>query len=150
MRKVRDLLWTWCLPDIPREVDRGKWREYGGKWIVFDRRDKLVNLAEQLAPLIDAGKIESAKYWNEDPGAICVYCLDSERTRTREILEGLGAGNSKVWEYDYALEKNLRNPLLFSYSWFSKFRTILQSYGIKGSLRLIREILSADDGRDAN
>jgi hypothetical protein len=31
-------------------------------------------------------------------------------------------------EYDYAWDKNIRDPFGFMYSWFSKFRTILQSY----------------------
>lgn len=148
MHKVKDMLWTWCLPDVPREVDRRKWIEHGGKWIIFDNRERLIALADRLGPFIDAGEVESAKYWNEDPGAICVYSLDSERIGTWKLLKGLGAGDRKVWEYDYALGKNLRNPVRFVYSWFSKFRTILQSYGIRGSLRLIREILGTDDRKN--
>jgi hypothetical protein len=150
MHKAKDILWTWCLPDVAREVDRREWVNHGGKWIIFDRRDRLVRLAEKLGPFIDSGAVESAKYWNEDPGAICVYSLDSERAKTWEILRTLGAGNRKVWEYDYALGKNLRKPLLFFYSWFSKFSTILQSYGIRGSLKLIGKILSNDERRDSN
>lgn len=148
MHKAKDMLWTWCLPDIPREVDRLNWMKHGGKWIIFDSRDRLVELAGKLGPFIDNGEIESAKYWNEDPGAICVYSLDSERGRTLDILKQLGAGHKRVWEYDYALGKNLQDPLTFVYSWFSKFRTILQSYGVKGSLRLIREILIPFERKD--
>jgi hypothetical protein len=47
-----------------------------------------------------------------------------------------------TWEYDYALGKNLLRPLTFVYSWFSKFRTILASYGLAGSMRLLRKVLS--------
>jgi hypothetical protein len=46
-----------------------------------------------------------------------------------------------VWEYDYALGKNLRSPFTFAYSWFSKFRTILASYGLAGTARLIGDVL---------
>ena len=141
MREVKDLLWTWLLPEVQREVDRQEWTRSGGKWIIFDRKDRLVVLAGRLGPLIDSGEIESAKYWNRDPGAICVYSLDRDREKTWDILRGLGAGNDKVWEYDYAWDKNIQNPVNFLYSWFSKFRTILQSYGIAGTLQLIKEIL---------
>jgi hypothetical protein len=141
MYKVKDMLWTWLLPDVPRDIDRKEWAEHGGKWIVFDRKPKLEELGEKLGPLIDSGQIESAKYWNEDPGAICVYSLDRNRDRTWEMLKSLGAGNRRVWEYDYAWDKNIRDPIAFTYSWFSKFRTIFQSYGFTGSLRLLREIM---------
>ncbi len=135
------MLWTWLLPDARRDIDREEWVSHGGKWIIFDRKDRLVALAEKLEPLIDSGEIGSAKYWNEDPSAICVYSLDREKERVWEILKGLGAGSDKVWEYDYAWDKNIQNPVNFMYSWFSKFRTILQSYGLAGTLRLIKEIL---------
>lgn len=141
MYKTKDILWTWLRPDVPRAVDREEWVSHGGKWIIFDRRERIRELAEKLGPLIDAGDIESAKYWNEDPSAICVYSLDRDRERVWEILKRLGAGNSRVWEYDYAMDKNILKPADFIYSWFSKFRTILQSYGVFGTLRLIREIL---------
>ncbi len=96
-------------------------------------------LAGRLAPYIDAGDIESAKYWNGNPSAINVYSLDRDRWRTRKILKELGARYVLVWEYDYALGKNILSPLTFTYSWFSKFRTILMSRGLAGSLRLLRE-----------
>jgi hypothetical protein len=145
MYKTKDILWTRLLPDLPREIDREEWISHGGKWIIFDRKERIVRLAEKLGPLIDSGEIESAKYWNEDPSAICVYSMDRERERVWEVLKGLGAGDSKVWEYDYAMDKNIRRPADFLYSWFSKFRTILQSYGVFGTLRLIREILRPRD-----
>ena len=141
MHEVKDMLWTWLLPDLPDSTDREEWIRHGGKWIVFDRRERIVNIAERLAPFIDTGKIKSAKYWNEDPSAICVYSFDRDREETWHILKRLRAGESKVWEYDYACDKNLQRPLDFAYSWFSKFRTILQSYGIAGTVRLIREVL---------
>ena len=141
MHKVQDMLWTRLLPDAQRDIDREEWIRHGGKWIIFDRKDRLISLSERLGPKIDSGEIESAKYWNKDPGAICVYSLDRDKERVWGILKGLGAGNSKVWEYDYAWDKNIRNPVNFMYSWFSKFRTILQSYGLAGTLQLIKEIL---------
>ncbi|MEJ2684104.1 MAG: hypothetical protein P8Z71_06890 [Candidatus Sulfobium sp.] len=141
MREVKDMLWTWLLPDAEREINRGEWVRHGGKWIIFDSKERLTGLAEKMGPLIDSGEIESAKYWNKDPSAICVYSLDRDKDKTWDILKKLGAGNSKVWEYDYAWDKNIQNPVNFMYSWFSKFRTILQSYGLVGTLELIREIL---------
>lgn len=135
------MLWTWLLPDAEREINRGEWVRHGGKWIIFDSKERLTGLAEKMGPLIDSGEIESAKYWNKDPSAICVYSLDRDKDKTWDILKKLGAGNSKVWEYDYAWDKNIQNPVNFMYSWFSKFRTILQSYGLVGTLELIREIL---------
>ena len=141
MREVKDLLWTWLLPDAAREVNREEWMRHGGKWIIFDRKDAIVELAEKLGPLIDSDEIESAKYWNKDPGAICVYSLDRNKGKIWDILRELGAGNDKVWEYDYAWDKNIQNPINFMYSWFSKIKTILQSYGLAGTLRLIKEIL---------
>jgi hypothetical protein len=141
MREVKDMLWTRLLPDAERITDREEWIRYGGKWIIFDRKDNIEILAEKLGLLIDSGRIQGAKYWNEDPSAICVYSLDRDREEIWNILKGLGAGNDKVWEYDYAWDKNILNPINFAYSWFSKLRTILQSYGLAGTLRLIKEIL---------
>jgi hypothetical protein len=141
MHEVKDMLWTWLLPDAKREINREEWIRQGGKWIIFDSKARIINLAEKLAPSIDSGKIESAKYWNKDPGAICVYSLDKDKDTIWDILKKLGAGNNKVWEYDYAWDKNIQNPVNFMYSWFSKIRTILQSYGLVGTLRLIKEIL---------
>ena len=85
--------------------------------------------------------MEGAKYWNEDPSALCVYSLDIDRDKVRELLDSLGAGRDRVWEYDYAWDKNISSPVTFLYSWYSKLTTILRSYGIAGTLRLIREIL---------
>jgi hypothetical protein len=141
MHEVKDMLWTWLLPDARREINREEWIRQGGKWIIFDSKARIINLAEKLAPSIDSGEIESAKYWNKDPGAICVYSLDRDKDKIWDILKKLGAGNDKVWEYDYAWDKNIQNPVNFMYSWFSKIRTILQSYGLVGTLQLIREIL---------
>ncbi|MEW6109553.1 MAG: hypothetical protein AB1632_10365 [Nitrospirota bacterium] len=141
MYRTKDILWTWLLPDIRRDVNKGEWVKHGGKWIIFDRKDRIEKLAQGLEPFIDSGEIESAKYWNKDPSAICVYSLDRDREKTWTILKKLDAGKSRVWEYDYAWDKNLQNPVNFLYSWISKFRTILQSYGLIGTLLLIREIL---------
>jgi hypothetical protein len=140
------MLWTWLLPDVPRPLDEERWVRQGGKWIVFARRDLLVSLGRNLAPYIDAGEVPSAKYWNEDPGAICVYSLGTHREKTRRLLDELGAPASMVWEYDYAWDKNIKSPFSFLYSQASKMRTILQSYGIAGTLRLVREVLRSGGG----
>jgi hypothetical protein len=142
MKTSRDMLWTRLSPDIPREFDPREWMKSGGKWIVFDDKEAIVSLAEKLEPFIDSGELTAAKYWNGDPSAINVYCLDWDRGRVRAILKQAGARYVLVWEYDYAMAKNLMRPLTFGYSWFSKFRTILQSYGLAGSFRLLRQVLS--------
>ena len=141
MRKARDFLWTWLIADHETNPHRSEWIRHGGKWIIFDTREKIVGLAERLGPHLDAGEVEGAKYWNEDPGALCVYSLDIDRDKVRDLLESLGAGRDRVWEYDYAWDKNISSPVTFLYSWCSKLTTILRSYGIAGTLRLIREIL---------
>jgi hypothetical protein len=146
MHRVKDMLWTWLLPDVPVDTDREEWMKNGGKWIIFDRKERLEILGEKLGLFIDLDEIKSAKYWNKNPGAICVYSLDKDRTKVWKILKELGAGDKKVWEYDYAMDKNLRAPLTFFYSWFSKFSTILRSYGLAGTLQLIREILKRGNG----
>jgi hypothetical protein len=142
MRQYRDEIWTRLLPELPRKIDGSTWNRSGGKWIVFDDEDRIKDLAEKLVPFIDAGEIESAKYWNGDPSAINVYSLDQDRWKAKKILKDLGARYVMVWEYDYAMGKNLRSPFTFAYSWFSKFRTILQSRGIAGTMRLVREALN--------
>ncbi|MFN3480903.1 MAG: hypothetical protein ACK415_11030 [Thermodesulfovibrionales bacterium] len=144
MRVIKDLLWTWLLPERSQYIDEKEWIRKGGKWIIFDRKDRIIRLAERLGPYIDSGQIRSAKYWNKDPSAICVYSFDYEKGYILEILQKLGAGGQRVWEYDYAWDKNIARPFDFVYSWYSKFRTILQSYGIIGSLRLIRDILQRE------
>lgn len=142
MRRHKDRLWTWLLPDEPRRIDEDEWERRGGKWIVFDKEERILDLAEKLAPLVDSGEVVSAKTWNGDPSAVCVYSLDRDREKTWGILKRLGAGDSIVWEYDFAWDKNIREPLEFLFSWSSKFRTIVQSYGVFGTLRLIREVLA--------
>jgi hypothetical protein len=149
MQKHRDMLWTWLLPEGRTDrflrMDEQEWKRYGGKWIIFDRKTRIEELAGRLAPYIDSGRVVSAKYWNEDPGAICVYSLDKDRESICELLKKLGAGDARVWEYDYAWDKNLQSPASFMYSWFLKFRTILRSYGMAGSMRLVREVLRPRD-----
>lgn len=146
MHEAKDILWTWLFPDARRDIDREEWIRHGGKWILFDRKDRILRLAKKLEPMIDSGEIERAKCWNKDPSAICVYSLDRDKEKIWEILKGLGAGNNMVWEYDYAWDKNIKNPVNFMYSWFSKFRTILQSYGLAGTLQLIKELLKPKQG----
>ncbi len=141
MRQIKNDIWTRLLPDTQREIDKSTWSRSGGKWIVFDDEDRIKDLAGKLTPFIDAGEIEGAKYWNGNPSAINVYSLDRDRWKTRNILKELGARHVLVWEYDYALEKNLLSPLTFTYSWFSKFRTILKSRGLTGSIQLLKEAL---------
>lgn len=135
------MLWTWLQPDAPRAVDEDEWLRHGGKWIVFDRKKRLLGLAKKLEPFIEAGEVHGAKYWNRDPGAICVYSLDRDREKVRGILDSLGAGSSRVWEYDYAWDRNIRSPFTFLYSQFSKLGTIIRSYGVAGTLGLISEVL---------
>jgi hypothetical protein len=147
MRRIENKLWIWLVPEEENRTPGPEWIRHGGKWIVFDTRERIEALAEGLGPFIDSGKIESAKYWKGDPSAVNVYSLDSGRKRTWEILKGMGAGNAKVWEYDYAWDKNLRAPFSFVYSWCSKFRTILKGYGIAGSFRLAREVLQETGDR---
>jgi hypothetical protein len=141
MKRRRDMLWTWLQPDAPGAVDEDAWLKHGGKWIVFDRKKRLLELAKKLEPFIESGEVQGAKYWNRDPGAICVYSLDRDREKVGEILDSLGAGGSRVWEYDYAWDKNIKSPLTFLYSQFSKLGTIIRSYGIAGTLGLISEVL---------
>ncbi len=129
------------MPDYPVTEVRRIWRQHGGKWIVFDRKSRTEDLAFKLVSFIESGKIEGAKYWNKDPGAICVYCLDRVRAKVAGILDELGAGKRRVWEYDFAWDKNIRHPLDFAFSWSAKLRTIIESYGLRGTLRLIREVL---------
>ena len=148
MRQIKDDIWTRLLPDAQREIAFSTWSRNGGKWIVFDDEDRIRELAGKLAPFIDAGEIVSAKYWNGDPSAINVYSLDRDRWNTRKILKELGARYVLVWEYDYAMDKNLRSPFIFAYSWFSKFRTILQSRGLSGSMRLLKEALKQKRGQE--
>ncbi|HAK60258.1 MAG TPA: hypothetical protein DCO77_07720 [Nitrospiraceae bacterium] len=150
MLTIKDSIWTWLVPDGEREINRKQWPRHGGKWIVFARKDRIVQLAKELRPFIDSGEIVSAKYWNGDPSAINVYSLDRDRDTTGRVLEKLGAGHSRVWEYDYAWDKNICSPLTFTYSWFSKFRTIFQSYGVRGAFLLLRKTMGSDTDPDAD
>lgn len=142
MKTSNDMLWTRFAPDRAGDVDRREWRRHGGKWIVFDDRKAIDALVDRLAPFIDSGEIPAAKLWNGDPSAVNVYSLDRDRGKVREILKQAGARYVLVWEYDYGLGRNLRSPFTFAYSWFSKFRTILASYGLAGSVRLFRDVLA--------
>ena len=144
MHIVKDIIWTWFRPDNERPINRELWFDHGGKWLIFDRKKKIMELAYILEPFIDSGDIESAKCWNGDPSAINVYSLDSNREKVKKILEKLGARKRKVWEYDYAWGKNLRKPADFLYSWSSKFMTILKSYGLIGAYHLFKEAMKKE------
>ena len=148
MRQIKDDIWTRLLPDTEHEIAFPTWSRNGGKWIVFDDEDRIRDLAGKLEPFIDAGEIVSAKYWNGNPSAINVYSLDRDRWNTRKILKDLGARHVLVWEYDYAMDKNLLSPFTFAYSWSSKFRTILQSRGLAGSMQLLKEALKQKRGQE--
>jgi len=144
MRIFKDIIWTWFRLDNERPINRELWSDHGGKWLIFDRKKEIMELAHKLEPFIDSGDIESAKCWNGDPSAINVYALDRNREKVKKILENSGARKRKVWEYDYAWEKNLRRPIDFIYSWSSKFMTILKSYGIIGAFHLFQEAMKTD------
>lgn len=141
MKKVESAMWVWLLPEEREWAAGEEWARHGGKWIVFDTREHIEALAARLGPFIDSGEIAGGKFWNGDPSGLNVYSLDSDRDRVRKILADLDAGNSMAWEYDYAWDKNLRAPFSFLYSWCSKFRTILQSYGVGGAFRLMKAAL---------
>jgi hypothetical protein len=141
MRIVKDKIWIWFLPDNERSVNRNLWFRQGGKWLIFDRREKMINLAHKLETFIDSGEIESAKIWNGDPSAINVYSLDRDSKRVKAILDQLGAKRHRVREYDYAWDKNIKRPIDFFYSWSSKFLTILRSKGIRGTVQLFKIII---------
>lgn len=148
MKVNKEKIWTWFLPDEPKEISHGDWIKSGGKWIVFDRKKRISALADALQPYIDAGDVVGAKCWNGDPSALNVYSLDRDREKTGLLLDRLGAGRSRVWEYDYAWEKNIRKPFDFTYSWSLKFMTILRSYGMLGTVNLVRELfIPGKDGR---
>ena len=144
MRIFKDIIWTWFRPDNERPINRELWLDHGGKWLIFGRKKKMMELAHKLEPFIDSGDIESAKCWNGDPSAINVYSLDRNREKVKKILEKLGTRKRIVWEYDYAWEKNLSRPIDFLYSWSSKFMTILKSYGIIGAFHLFQEAMKTD------
>lgn len=103
-----------------------------------------MELADQLEVFIESGTIESAKCWNGDPSAINVYALDKDREKVKAILEGLGATGHTVWEYDYEWGKNVKRPIDFLYCWSSKLKTIFKSYGIRGSVRLFKDMMKSD------
>ncbi len=141
MKIVEEKIWTRILPDSPPDIPES-WVRHGGKWILFDRKGPIVDLAERLGPHIDSGEIRGAKYWNRDPSALCVYSLDQDKETTLQILKDLGAKSTRVWEYDYAWDKNLKHPLDFAYSLGSKLRTIVRSYGCLGTLQLAAELFA--------
>jgi hypothetical protein len=140
MRIVKDNIWTWFLPDNERSVNQHLWFDYGGKWLIFDNWDKILMLAHKLEAAIDSGEIESAKIWNGDPSAINVYSLDRDSKKVEVILDHFGAKRHKVWEYDYAWDKNIKKPIDFLYSWSSKFLTILRSKGVRGAVQLFKDL----------
>ena len=140
MKVNKDKIWTWYLPNEPMTIHHDNWIRSGGKWIVFDRKERISALAEALQPYIDAEVSVGAKCWNGDPSAINVYCTDRDREKIKLLLDGLGAGPSRVWEYDFAFDKNIRKPFDFTYSWSLKLLTIISSYGLPGAVKLMREL----------
>ncbi len=131
--------WIWILPSKPREPEN--WEEYGGKWIVFEDKDKLAAKAKEIEPYVESGEIESAKYWNWDTSALCVYSLDTDRNNVREILLKHGL-KPRVWDYDYAHNKNITRPVNWTVSHFSKLYVLLKSFGVRGTLRFLLSIFT--------
>ncbi len=98
MHTEQDLLWTWLVPDIQRDYDRSEWQRHGGKWIVFDAKKRIIDIAGRLGPLLDNGDAEGAEYWDGDPSALCVYSLVRDRKGVVALLDSLNAGKDRVWE----------------------------------------------------
>jgi hypothetical protein len=144
MRIVKEKIWTWFLPDDHRPLNPDQWRQYGGKWLVFDRRAQLLALVHKLKPFIDSGDIHAAKSWNGDPSGLNIYALDKDKQKVKTIVESCGAKPQKVWEYDYAWGKNVTRPVDFIYSWASKFITIYKSSGICGAIQLLKNSANPD------
>ncbi len=131
-------VWTYILPERERSGGEIKgWTEYGGKWLVYGSLDKIEDLARNIEPYVESGEIVSAKYWNasDKRSAMCVYSLDIENGRTHAVLELLGF-KPAAWEYDYARRKNWTR-FEFFISAFYKLRILLESFGVRGTLRFI-------------
>ncbi|MDX1762931.1 MAG: hypothetical protein R3231_01285 [bacterium] len=144
---VNSQFWTGTLPDREQEMDPPLWRAQGGKRIVFDDKANIEILSKKRAPFIQSGQVDSAKYWNRDPSAICVYSLDREKEQVARILVRLGTSRYRAWQVDYAGDKNLQQPLNLVYSQLSKFRTILKSDGCAGTLGLMQAFLTVGQSR---
>lgn len=41
MKVNKEKIWTWFLPNQSKEICRADWMKSGGKWIVFDREDRI-------------------------------------------------------------------------------------------------------------
>jgi hypothetical protein len=132
----KSYIWTWILPEAPwAELPPG-WKDRGGKWLVYGSLKDIERLASKLDISVQRGEVDSAKYWNaSETSAMCVYCWEEEKGRTRKILEDFGF-KPTAWEYDYARRKNWIRPE-FHISAFYKLRIVLKTFGVKGSLKYI-------------
>ncbi len=93
-------------------------------------------LAAKLDKLVSKGEIVSAKYWNaSETSAMCIYSLDRDNNKTRQILSELGY-KPIAWEYDYARSKNWTRPRFFL-SAFYKLRILIKTFGVREAIRFI-------------
>jgi hypothetical protein len=129
-------IWTWILPEVPWEELPTRWKERGGKWLVYGSLNEIEGLGKELDVLVQRGEIDSAKYWNaSETSAMCIYCWEEEKESKRKILEEFGF-KPKAWEYDYARRKNWVRPE-FHVSAFYKLRIVLKTFGVRGTLKYI-------------
>ncbi len=128
-------IWTWVVPDREKG-EISSWKERGGKWLVYGSRIEMELLGRLLEKYVNRGSVVSAKFWNaSEKSALCVYSLDSDREKTKEILYYLGY-TPTAWEYDYARIKNWTRPRFFI-SAFHKLSIMLNAFGIIGTIRFI-------------
>jgi len=94
--------WIWIRPQNAVKLPKD-WPQHGGKWLIFDKRERLDGLAARLDPFVEKRMIRGAKY-NREPGSkttpvMCVYCLDGEKDEVWAILEKLGV-HRHIWKDD--------------------------------------------------
>ena len=83
--------------------------QHHGKWVVTGDKAYIMDLAFRLDPLVEAGKIEQAKFTKKDPKtdplpqvreyALCAYADDRARRKTAGYLSALGVKGFR-WKYD--------------------------------------------------
>jgi len=106
--------WIFVIPAnrkrrVPMTLDKqqkmnDEYLRHWGKWLIFEPKKLLKELAKKLDFYVEKGEIPSAKYartpqLGSKVPVMCVYCDDRERETIWAILLKLGV-KTKIWKYD--------------------------------------------------
>ncbi len=89
-----------------KRLTNKEYLDHWGKWVFFGEKDEVNEMARNLDPYVESGRIPCVKYdrapqeWAElEECVMCVYCDDRQKDDVLQILSGFGV-KAKGWAYE--------------------------------------------------